>query len=477
VNNTDVNITRCPQCATAFRVTQDVLQVANGAVRCGSCLRVFNAQAHLLSNKGDKKDTAKPQTTPEHSSESPQKDKQPTIEPENTSDTATQPDSTTLKHAIESIAYNTLSISSFDLPSDDTADKRYESVSIEFANNNSANDGEDESWALELLREAEAAEALLANSPSEDDPSLISATDDFVDNDLSISTNALENTRNKAEDLFIDIINNDLQSASEDKPTNNHADKNDGDMDDVNWAEDLLVDEHTDPSATFTPSDSSSAHHNRSSSTNHSTPSAGRTTEKDTTTNQFFSQEEPPLNLQFARDDIHFTEEKTTIKRWPWLIGSLLLLMGVMTQIAWIQFDKWSAQPSYRSYYAIACKILPCRLTEIADINQIRSTHLVVRSHPDEKNALIVDTIIANNADFRQFFPGIKLIFLDIQGESIASRVFQPKEYVKGELFGQTMMPARQSIQLSLSIVDPGDKAVNYRLEMVTPTPTATPKN
>ena len=36
-------ITRCPKCATAFRVTQDQLSVAKGSVRCGSCLTVFNA--------------------------------------------------------------------------------------------------------------------------------------------------------------------------------------------------------------------------------------------------------------------------------------------------------------------------------------------------------------------------------------------------------------------------------------------------
>lgn len=40
--------TRCPHCHTAFRVTSEQLAAARGAVRCGSCLKVFNAREHPL---------------------------------------------------------------------------------------------------------------------------------------------------------------------------------------------------------------------------------------------------------------------------------------------------------------------------------------------------------------------------------------------------------------------------------------------
>lgn len=40
-------ITRCPNCATRFRVTEDQLQVAKGQVRCGACLHVFDGTEHL----------------------------------------------------------------------------------------------------------------------------------------------------------------------------------------------------------------------------------------------------------------------------------------------------------------------------------------------------------------------------------------------------------------------------------------------
>lgn len=36
-------VTRCPSCATAFRVTPEQLQAGHGRVRCGRCRTVFNA--------------------------------------------------------------------------------------------------------------------------------------------------------------------------------------------------------------------------------------------------------------------------------------------------------------------------------------------------------------------------------------------------------------------------------------------------
>lgn len=43
-------ITRCPDCQTAFRVTTAQLAARDGQVRCGYCIHVFDAAAHLLSD-------------------------------------------------------------------------------------------------------------------------------------------------------------------------------------------------------------------------------------------------------------------------------------------------------------------------------------------------------------------------------------------------------------------------------------------
>ncbi|MDA0979571.1 MAG: hypothetical protein O3B72_13515, partial [Proteobacteria bacterium] len=41
-------ITRCPGCSTSFRVTGEQLRLADGDVRCGACLTVFQAESYLV---------------------------------------------------------------------------------------------------------------------------------------------------------------------------------------------------------------------------------------------------------------------------------------------------------------------------------------------------------------------------------------------------------------------------------------------
>lgn len=41
-------MTRCPNCSSTFQVTEEQLSIASGAVRCGSCLQVFDALAHFI---------------------------------------------------------------------------------------------------------------------------------------------------------------------------------------------------------------------------------------------------------------------------------------------------------------------------------------------------------------------------------------------------------------------------------------------
>lgn len=45
-------LTRCPACATTFRLTEAQLQARSGMVRCGSCGHPFNALLHLLDTDG-----------------------------------------------------------------------------------------------------------------------------------------------------------------------------------------------------------------------------------------------------------------------------------------------------------------------------------------------------------------------------------------------------------------------------------------
>lgn len=146
-----------------------------------------------------------------------------------------------------------------------------------------------------------------------------------------------------------------------------------------------------------------------------------------------------------------------------WAGLSLLMLVLLLAQTAWFQFENLNRTQPYRGAYEIICPIVGCKLPALVDHSKIRTNNLVVRNHPQVKNALIVDAIILNNASFQQPFPDLVLEFSTMEDKPVASRRFTPREYLRGELAGQHLMPQNQPVHLTLELVDPGLEAVNYR--------------
>lgn len=72
-------ITRCPACATLFRVVPDQLKISDGWVRCGQCDEVFDAQAALQAGGADAPPTPAPGPAP---APTPAPAPEPTLAPE-----------------------------------------------------------------------------------------------------------------------------------------------------------------------------------------------------------------------------------------------------------------------------------------------------------------------------------------------------------------------------------------------------------
>jgi hypothetical protein len=141
----------------------------------------------------------------------------------------------------------------------------------------------------------------------------------------------------------------------------------------------------------------------------------------------------------------------------------IVLLAG---QFGWFNQAELSQQEEFRGWYELLCDQLQCELPEFTDVAKIKTRKLVVRTHPDVDEALIVDAIIFNDSHFAQPLPLLSLSFSDMNNRLVASRRFKPVEYLAGELTGNHEMPAQTEVHLSLEIVDPGTSAVSYQLKV-----------
>jgi predicted Zn finger-like uncharacterized protein len=172
---------------------------------------------------------------------------------------------------------------------------------------------------------------------------------------------------------------------------------------------------------------------------------------------------EDPLELQWQKPHSSWG------KRLFWSFLALIAALTLAGQYVAYHFDELARQDAYRPWFQQLCPVVGCTVPSKVDIALIKSSNLVVRSHPQFSGALIVDAIIYNRAPFSQPFPLLELRFADLDGKLIASRRFKPSEYLSGDLAGQTDMPPQTPIHIALDILDPGSKAVNYSLSFQSP--------
>lgn len=152
-----------------------------------------------------------------------------------------------------------------------------------------------------------------------------------------------------------------------------------------------------------------------------------------------------------------------------WTLLSLLAGAGLLAQYAYYHVETLGTQSQYRPWLGLACPYLGCRLPPKVDVSLIKSSNLVVRSHPEFAGALILEALLYNRATFSQSFPVLEVHFSDVNGQILASRSFQPSEYLAGDLAGHTEMPAQVPIHIALELLDPGEAVVHYSLTFRAP--------
>lgn len=156
-------------------------------------------------------------------------------------------------------------------------------------------------------------------------------------------------------------------------------------------------------------------------------------------------------------------------RRWLWVMLSAIAALALIGQIAVYNFATLVHDERTRPMMEQLCFLAGCELPARVSIELIRSSNLVVRPHPDFPNALAIDVILYNRADFAQPFPVLRMTFTDVGGRELGNKLFQPAEYLGGELAGSTLMPPQTPVHVGLSMLNPGPEATSYNLDFLSP--------
>ncbi|VVN20811.1 DUF3426 domain-containing protein [Pseudomonas fluorescens] len=414
---TDSFVTQCPHCQTSFRVSHAQLSVARGVVRCGSCLQVFNAAKQLLEQAG--KEAILPVAPAIVETAEPAEPEPRAISQKQWTAAELDLDSLDLDEELARLEQREIQpTTEFGRHRDDSLSARRDSAEHDEA-----------PWSDSLFSEsaadrAEAAEATEVTLTPE--PAIEPSRPARTEPSLSLEPVELDD-----ETLPPQLRLNDPLDAPLHHERLSATDASDDIEDDLPSIEPLRKRRER------------------------SEPAMRAEVLQDLT--------DDPLQLDWQK------RRSPWGRRFFWLLLILLGAGALAGQYIAYHFDELARQDQYRPWFQQFCPQIGCTVPSKVDIAKIKSSNLVVRSHPEFNGALVVDAIIYNRAPFSQPFPLLELRFADLNGHLIASRRFKPGEYLNGDLEGMAEMPPQTPIHIALDILDPGAKAVNYSLSFHSP--------
>jgi len=170
--------------------------------------------------------------------------------------------------------------------------------------------------------------------------------------------------------------------------------------------------------------------------------------------------------------DAHDSESSALLSNLLWGAGTLLLTATLLIEYAWFNRDKLNQVPQLRTWSEMICQQIDCRHISMRDPAKIELISRNVYSHPNEKDALMVNVTMKNHAEFAQPYPVLQIHFSDIRGGSVAARRFFPKEYLPKEMLANTtdsqlLLEPDTNMTFTMEIQDPGKHAMTYEFDFL----------
>ena len=79
---------------------------------------------------------------------------------------------------------------------------------------------------------------------------------------------------------------------------------------------------------------------------------------------------------------------------------------------------------------------------------------------------MISDTIV-NQAEFKQAFPLLDIVFSNVRGEDIAGRRFKPEEYLNMPSNQMAKMEPGEPVSFNIEIIDSGTELMSYEFNFL----------
>ncbi|MGH8581088.1 MAG: DUF3426 domain-containing protein [Gammaproteobacteria bacterium] len=177
------------------------------------------------------------------------------------------------------------------------------------------------------------------------------------------------------------------------------------------------------------------------------------------------------MSKPFLGSDLPFSAVPSKIYRWGsrwWTGASALLLLMLLFQVAWFNAREVALQlPVLRPALARICAALGCEPLAPRDTLAVKILARDVREHPKLQGMLLVNLTLLNSANAIQPFPLVQLDLMDVTGKAVASRRFQPHEYLDASVNVEGGMRSEAPVHVVLEVAEPKKRVKGFEFHVL----------
>jgi hypothetical protein len=149
-------------------------------------------------------------------------------------------------------------------------------------------------------------------------------------------------------------------------------------------------------------------------------------------------------------------------------ISALVLLVLLAGQyVFFMPEDAVRRYPQFRGAIESMCVHIGCVLSERRDPGRIRVLNRDVRVHPKYEGVMQIKATLTNSAPYRQPYPQFQFTLFNVNGQTIASRVFKPSEYLGRPVAESARLRPQTPFQVELDVLAPGEAAVSFEFQFL----------
>lgn len=156
-------------------------------------------------------------------------------------------------------------------------------------------------------------------------------------------------------------------------------------------------------------------------------------------------------------------------RRRPWAFLScmvLLLLLGL--QHAWFRAGELAGTfPVLGPTLDEFCAVAGCETRRRAGDDGLRVVSRTVRPHTEWSSALSVKATLENRSSATRPFPVVVFVLYGRDGRAVASRAFEPAEYLDGGTVPPGGLESGRQVDIAFDLVAPTKVAVSFELSLI----------